>query len=64
MILSILRPSPKRRDEPYSSSASSLPLTVTAVALLLSLAFTDDPEQVDSWFQELGGAEFEIDPGR
>lgn len=28
--------------------------------LLLALAFTDDPEQVRSWFAEWGGAEFEV----
>lgn len=53
-----------RRTHRFRTGSDNLYPQKARLLLLLSLAFTDDPEQVDAWFEELGGAEFEIDPGR
>lgn len=53
-----------RRTHRFRTGTDNLYPQKARLLLLLSLAFTDDPEQVDAWFEELGGAEFEIDPGR
>jgi L-asparaginase len=53
-----------RRTHRFRTGGDNLYPQKARLLLLLSLAFTDDPEQVDAWFEELGAAEFEIDPGR
>lgn len=53
-----------RRTHRFRTGTDNLYPQKARLLLLLSLAFTDDPEQVDAWFEELAGAEFEIDPGR
>lgn len=53
-----------RRTHRFRTGTDNLYPQKARLLLLLSLAFTDDPGQVDAWFEELGGAEFEIDPGR
>ena len=53
-----------RRTHRFRTGTDNLYPQKARLLLLLSLAFTDDAEQVDAWFDELGGAEFEIDPGR
>ena len=53
-----------RRTHRFRTGGDNLYPQKARLLLLLSLAFTDDPEQVDAWFEELGAAEFEIGPGR
>ena len=53
-----------RRTHRFRTGTDNLYPQKARLLLLLSLAFTEDPEQVDAWFEELAGAEFEIDPGR
>ena len=53
-----------RRTHRFRTGTDNLYPQKARLLLLLSLAFTDDPEQVDLWFEELGGAEFQVDPGR
>lgn len=53
-----------RRTHRFRTGTDNLYPQKARLLLLLSLAFTDDPEQVDAWFDELGGAEFQVDPGR
>ena len=53
-----------RRTHRFRTGGDNLYPQKARLLLLLSLAFTDDPEQVDAWFEELGAAEFELDPGR
>ena len=53
-----------RRTHRFRTGNDNLYPQKARLLLLLSLAFTDDPGQVDAWFEEMGGAEFEIDPGR
>ncbi len=53
-----------RRTHRFRTGNDNLYPQKARLLLLLSLAFSDDPEQVDAWFEELAGAEFEIDPGR
>jgi len=53
-----------RRTHRFRTGTDNLYPQKARLLLLLSLAFTDDPDQVDAWFEQLGGAEFEVDPGR
>ena len=53
-----------RRTHRFRTGTDNLYPQKARLLLLLSLAFTDDPEQVDAWFEELAGAEFQVDPGR
>ncbi len=53
-----------RRTHRFRTGTDNLYPQKARLLLLLSLAFTDDPEQVDAWFAELAGAEFQVDPGR
>ncbi len=53
-----------RRTHRFRTGTDNLYPQKARLLLLLSLAFTDDPEQVNAWFDELGAAEFQIDPGR
>ena len=53
-----------RRTHRFRTGGDNLYPQKARLLLLLSLAFTDDPEQVDAWFEELAAAEFEVDPGR
>lgn len=53
-----------RRTHRFRTGTDNLYPQKARLLLLLSLAFTDDPAQVDAWFEELGGAEFQVDPGR
>ena len=53
-----------RRTHRFRTGTDNLYPQKARLLLLLSLAFTDDPGQVDAWYEALGGAEFEIDPGR
>ena len=53
-----------RRTHRFRTGTDNLYPQKARLLLLLSLAFTDDPDQVDAWFEELAGAEFQVDPGR
>lgn len=53
-----------RRTHRFRTGTDNLYPQKARLLLLLSLAFTDDSEQVDAWFAELAGAEFQVDPGR
>ena len=53
-----------RRTHRFRTGNDNLYPQKARLLLLLSLAFSEDPDQVDAWFEELAGAEFEIEPGR
>ncbi len=53
-----------RRTHRFRTGGDNLYPQKARLLLLLSLAFTDDPAQVDAWFRELAGAEFQVDSGR
>jgi L-asparaginase len=48
------------RTQRFRSGGDNLMPQKARLLLLLSLAFTDDPEQVAAWIDEIGGLEFQV----